>query len=249
MKTPINTTLYCIGALLFSSCVWAKADPPTIKLGAIALAEQAYVAGEKDKVRPWPYIDINYGWLKVGPEGIGFRYNQDHPYQFTAIVKQRIPSFNRDHNRLLSELKRREPAYELDMEWSTFTPFGSVAFSISPDISNTHKGYELGLEYSKPVLSKAGTFIGILGAFYQSRDLVDYYYGIDNDEATDTYAEYQGKHSTVLSTSLIHIYELSKHWQTMTSVNWNYYGIAIRDSPIVESNNRWYATLGVMYEF
>jgi len=105
------------------------------------------------------------------------------------------------------------------------------------------------MTYSLPVTGRAWVFEPSLGVGWQSRDLVDYYYGVRGVETRPGRPAYSGGATSNAFAKLSLSYMLTSGWSVYGGGEYTYLGKNISDSPIVERRYETGVFLGLTYEF
>ncbi|WP_197478930.1 MipA/OmpV family protein [Marinomonas atlantica] len=218
-------------------------------LGATGLWQQSHVVGEDDRKKILPYINLAYEKFSVSTGGIGFTQPLNERNKISALVTLRHSPIDVDDNNALRNFRERDNATELTLKWSTSLSSLNIDSSLATDISDKHQGYEAKVKLSKPFKTQLGMFIPAFVVGYQSDKLVDYYYGVSQQESSNGFAAYEGDDTVVSRLALTHIFPLGDHWQTITNVGYTNLGSGIKDSPIVERSDMWGGSLTVAYKF
>jgi len=90
---------------------------------------------------------------------------------------------------------------------------------------------------------------GIVGLQGAGADLVDYIYGVDEDEATTRFAAYRGEDTLFGEADLKITRALGRDWVLRSSLLVRHFGDGITDSPLVAAADALSAELGVAYVF
>ena len=90
---------------------------------------------------------------------------------------------------IADELKDRDFTLLGGLEFSVDLFGGQFQASYLQDLNNVHSGQEARLAFSSPVSSNG--WQGTLGLTWKSKELTDYYYGLDPEEVVDDRALYQ----------------------------------------------------------
>ena len=90
---------------------------------------------------------------------------------------------------------------------------------------------------------------GIVGLRGVGAELVDYLYGVDEDEATTRFAAYRGEDTLFGETELTVTRALGRDWVLRSNLIARHFGDGISDSPLVAADDALSAELGVAYVF
>lgn len=235
-----------LGALVSTS---SSAAEFSSTIGAVVAGGQDYIIGEDSDIELLPYVSLEYGMLSLDEDGLALTYEVDDSSVISAAISQRESAFDRKDNKLLKHFAERDNATELTVNWIESFDAGDVSFALTGDVSGTHDGYQVTLGFSKEIPSFGGIVIPSVGLSLQSDSLVDYYYGVRDDEATSSIATYKAEESLLADFSVSYIYRFSDNWSSFSHLGWTYLGSGITDSPIVKKDNVWLAVIGGMYTF
>ena len=90
---------------------------------------------------------------------------------------------------------------------------------------------------------------GVVGLRGAGAALVDYLYGIDDDEATARFAAYRGENTVFGEADVGITRALGRNWILGSNLRVRYFGDGITDSPLVAADDALSAELGVAYVF
>lgn len=127
--------------------------------------------------------------------------------------------------------------------------FGSFNFQTSKDVSGVHSGADIITSFSKSWKRKKWKFGLNLGLHWKSSKLVNYYYGFDNE--TNSFFDYEYNPTDSLDSFLgiVASYRLTNHLSMVSSIKYNHFGDAIRNSPIIDSRGKSIVFTGLVYRF
>ncbi|WP_240036215.1 MipA/OmpV family protein [Pseudoalteromonas sp. A757] len=127
-----------------------------------------------------------------------------------------------------------------------------VSASWLTDITNTYQGYnaDIGVSYRFRFDSSPNTYVFIKGGLkWKSRQLIDYYYGIDKADIANSALWYKGSSSFQPYISFAYSYPVSKSWTFKFNAKYQQLDNAMTDSPIVEDSYTATVFVGGKYEF
>ena len=87
------------------------------------------------------------------------------------------------------------------------------------------------------------------GLTYQSKDYVDYYFGVKDKEATQARKAYKGSGDVSYNLGYKLILPINDSWELTQMTAYTRLGDNIADSPIVDSANQWTVGATVAYRF
>ena len=203
--------------------------------------------------------------LTLFPEYRGERFNMDFEsmsyrlfdskkYNLEILGKASYLGYEeKDSDRLLG-MKDRDPSINLGLRASYVTDYGLFSIHALTDILGKHKGQEIELQFGEPFYTshwsgKRELTLGFLGGLrWQSDDLINYYYGVKESEATATRAAFKGKSAITPFVGFEAKVGLTKHFSVDSAITYEHLPNDITDSPIA-SDNGIRARLGLTYWF
>ncbi len=117
------------------------------------------------------------------------------------------------------------------------------------DISDTHDGTIVNGIFASNWQYRNWNFYSALGLHYNSSDVVDYYLGVDADEANANFSEYQAASGLGYSVKFGSIYPLNEKWIMHADYLRYKLADAATDSPLVTDDNIEIASLSFRYVF
>lgn len=236
--------------VLLSFASVGHAEEFDASIGVTGIYAQSFVVGEDDPKEALPYLNLSYGMVRFNPKGLGIEQELDENNTVGAYIHYRFSPIDVDDNYELRNFRDRDGAVELAVDWSTKVASMDITTTLSGDVSGKHEGYEAKVKAGKSYDTQVGRLIPAVTVAYQSKDLVDYYYGVSSTEsAASGYAEYEGDGAIVSRAELTHVFPFGDHWQTVTNVSYMNLGNEIKDSSIVERSDIWGGSLSVVYSF
>lgn len=178
---------------------------------------------EKDEVHNEIYLDINaryqYEGLFVeiftqGLEALTFGYNfyneQKWSMDWIATVQHAEMSENTSDD--YEELNKRYTDFMMGPRSTHYIGNYIVQFHLLKDISNTHQGELVALKLARHWQYHNWTLHALAGATYRSEKLLDYYFGIDESEASEKFPVHHAGSGMAYTFELGATYPLSEKW-------------------------------------
>ncbi len=143
----------------------------------------------------------------------------------------------------------RDYAVELGVELLTDGPWGAMQVTAFHDVSGTHEGYELYVDYSYGWRRQRLYIEPSFGVSYKSADLNNYYWGVTPEEAGLVAAPYEADAGLNWHARMMVGYQLNEHWAVSLVVEHERLNDEAAASPVVEDEKLlgWFA--GVSWRF
>ncbi len=146
-------------------------------------------------------------------------------------------------------LDKRRTAALAGIEYSHYLGNWMLNAQLLSDISGVHNGQELRLGASYDFAIEKNHFSVFGGLEWQSRALLDYYYGTNSNEVNNASLLFEAKADTATVVKFAWHRQLSKAWSLSASVRYKRFGSSTSDSPLLEDNKVITAFIGGVYHF
>lgn len=143
----------------------------------------------------------------------------------------------------------RDYAIELGMEILADGAWGAVQATAFHDVSDTHKGYELYVDYSYGWRDRRLYIEPSFGASYKSDKLNNYYWGIRENEAGVVVLPYRAGSGINWHARLMVGYQLTRHWALSFVSEYEHLNDEAAASPIVKDSSVLGYFAGVAWRF
>ncbi|MES9939446.1 MAG: MipA/OmpV family protein [Candidatus Thiodiazotropha sp. 6PLUC2] len=181
--------------------------------------------------------------------GLGYSLIKEDNFNLDLVGRFRAMGIDPDDNDELEGLHKRKPGFDAGIDFSWGSELGQLNGQLLADISGRSKGQELVVSYAYPMQFSGWTLRPELGVSWQSSDLADYYFGVDEDEANSQREAYQGRSTVTPFLGIQAEYQLTKHTHLIGGVGVGRLGDGIGDSPIVDKRNMAGGFIGAVYHF
>lgn len=135
------------------------------------------------------------------------------------------------------EVPDRDYAIELGVEALSDGDWGQLQFSVFHDVSDTHNGYEIYLDYRYGWRSQRWYLEPSVGASFKSAALNDYYWGVRDDEANPALPPYRVDSGFNTHARLMLGYQLSSRWALSLVAEYEQLNSEAAASPLVEDKS------------
>lgn len=150
----------------------------------------------------------------------------------------------------LDGIKTRNSSYEVGVEYLKQFPKSDLRVRALHDVLGQHNGFILSLEQSRPIYKTEWLIIPSWGVNYLSENLVDYYYGVSNEEVTANRAAYKADYGWSLTGRIYIERPINSEWTWFSFVSYSKFSNSITDSPITSvSDGTHTIAMGVLWSF
>ncbi|HEL4830771.1 TPA: MipA/OmpV family protein [Stenotrophomonas maltophilia] len=152
------------------------------------------------------------------------------------------PQLRRLHSRQMSAMAGINGEYSTD--------WGIVEASVMREVTGHGGGMESRLHYSYPIQAGRFTWVPKVGVVHSSARLLDYYYGITDEEALRSgLAAYNPGSATSPSLQIAVSTPLGTKWRATGVVANQWFGDAVKDSPMARRGTQTSAFVSLMRSF
>lgn len=240
----------CASLSIFSAltCFQTHADTQWgIGIGGM-IENQGYTdIGTKTTVIPMIYVETEK--LRIYGPTINYQLASLGNIDFSLAGQYRFDGYEADDGDIFTGMDDRTGTFEVGFNVNYGTDFGDFSFDALTDIGSEHDGYELSLSYSKPFMFKPFMVEPFARISLQSDDLVNYYYGVKESEATDYRAFYEAESTTNAEIGVRTNWQFGERHNLLMIVSYKAFGSEIKDSPLVDKSGGGTFILGYTYAF
>ncbi len=226
-------------------------DKASIYVGGGAIISSQPYVGTDARVYPIPMFAYEGKRLYFrGIMGGYWLYNVDG-FSVGPVLRPRFEGYEEDDSHELEGMDDRDWSIDGGLGLAWLTDVGLFGVTFVTDLLGRHKGQELDLSYT--ILFKWAGFdlVPSVGLRWKSKNLIDYYYGVEDDEVrfdeTISRGSYEGDDAIDPYLRMVVRRKLAGRWSLLGAVQYEWFDSEIKDSPIVDDGYETSFLLGVMY--
>ena len=218
--------------------------------------------GMHPTVYPYPVSLFIYDRFYISIDTVGYRLLANRgasvkpgrmSWYFDVIGKWRTDGYDSDDSDELEGMHDRNKTFDVGGEFGVSGDWGSVTTYLVTDALGVDDGQEIRVVYAKSFKNpfdvnnlKISPSVGLA---WQSNNLVDYYYGVRDDEVRAGRPAYDPGPAVNWLWGVDANYRLNERWTLLAGFTYYWFDSEIRNSPIV---SRYYSIsiiAGAMYRF
>ncbi|STQ75691.1 outer membrane protein OmpV [Grimontia hollisae] len=200
-----------------------------------------------------PFINFGYHGedINVDFSGINYRFYKttNETINLGAYLTSAGISYDHNTSDFLKGMDDRHLSVDLGLNADFHLNDGVVSTYFQHDISGTYQGYLAGVEYFHMLSVGVADLVPYASVTFQSKDFIDYYFGVQPYEARVNRPKYSGSSSISYDLGYKLIYPINQRWNLTQSAQYTRIGDESADSPIVDSANQWLVGAAVSYHF
>lgn len=251
------TRLPLLLALLTTPAAFAADSPlETMIVGAAFISQDKPYAGIRSSDKKLYAPVVRWNWNNIFVDGLygnellaGYTFWQHRGLKVSGLGRLNTMGYDASDSIDLFGMADRDWAVEAGAEvaWQP-TQFG-VRAQVFADITSEHEGQEARAELTWAAADKGWKAEYAFGVIWQTEDMVDYYFGVEANEATlfrpaySADSEFSARGAGTLTFDLLWPITLLLHGE------YRWFGDEIDDSPIVSSRGQWTLGAGITYRF
>ncbi len=238
-----------VAAMASSGAAQGGGQPDGWQIGVIAgVANNPYI-GEGTQVQPYPLVTYKTGPLSIGTLGLEYEAYQGNGYTLSVGLLPRFSGlFNTDADELDGIDREITGDLALILGYDLGAGF-NTGLRFRQEVTGEHDGQEVIFDFGYG--TKVGKSMLQLraGAGWQSEDLSGYVWGVSADEARAGRPEYAPGDVIIPFVEARMVRPINERWSLMGGLRADFLPSDVSNSPIVDEDNIYSATFGVMFNF
>lgn len=201
-------------------------------------------------------IDGNFSTTFSGADSYGYVRVDDSLIDGESIDPGFVPETPQDTDRPatnvrlnLDDLKDRDLAVLGGLEYSFYSGAWQTQLQLLRDVSGVHEGDEVRLSTAWQVVRGRNLYTLAAGLAWQSQELLDYYYGIDQGEIPNSDLSYEAQAGVSAFAKFSWQKKLNEKWSLLSTVHYRELDSSLESSPIVEETGVTTVFIGGSYHF
>lgn len=242
----LANTVTLAAAMLFTQGTDA-ADSGVGLVGQLNRGAQIGENSNKTSLAPFFYFDGESIYADF--QEISWKAVQQPRYEFSPVLSLRFQGYDPDQDAELAGMESRDTTIDAGARFIVNHQYGSLAITALADILNKHSGYELKASWGTNYRIKRWMLDTAVGISHKSDELVDYYYGVRPNEATQQRPAYTAGAATNPFIELNIAYMFSRKIIFISGLELSRLDDAIQNSPIIKLSTENIIYSGMLYKF
>lgn len=244
----------CVIVLLMSvcSCVLAASGDEVLGLaGAGVVMSTSPYDGVKTKTMTLPFLSGEYKNFYLQGVEAGYRFYKNDPWTLSVVVTPRFMGYSSEDSAALNGMEDRKRSMDAGLKADYALPWHALTLSgkVLTDTLSRSDGTVYGLFIHRAVKGKIFRLFLSSGVRYQNKSLVDYYYGVRDNEVRSGRPAYTPRGAVNPFADAVFSFGISKKVIVVTRFGVEALGSDIRKSPVVDESYVLSAAAGLTYRF
>jgi outer membrane protein len=219
-------------------------------LGAGLMHKSSIYVEAKDEVSFYPSIDAYWGPVFFSDYKVGSYFAGNNNWALSlSYGLDNQEDLERGSSTLLKDMPTLKNVFVASINAEIHHDIGDFTTTFSIDTTNEHQGKIIELGYSYPWKSNKHSFSLELNASWISKEVSQYYYGVQFDNRVVNRPSYRPSNALNFSYGVNYDYALSANQFLFASVYLNHLSDEIKDSPIVDKAQSQALLVGFIYKF
>lgn len=251
MLSGILPIILCVPA------VQAEAEKGQFGIGLSTSNRLSFYEGDSGEhvIEIHPHLQYRGERFNILGDTMAYNFSNAPGFRMEVIGKAENRGYDAGSLDVLKGMADRDMSVDVGGRVALHTGMGLLSADVTTDASGTHKGQTIDVRFGPDLYKQQWNgsrelSLGVLaGIKWESDEVVNYYYGVRDSEATANRAAYQGKAAVTPYVGLDARLSLTPHITLDGNILYQNHPDEIADSPIVDSDQSVEANLGLTYWF
>ncbi len=200
-------------------------------------------------ILPSPVIFLDYEIFYIRWSQIGVYFYGGENWGFSLMLQPRTYGYKADDSKFLKGMQTRKNSWEGGLSLAGKNEYGFAEIIYANDILNSSNRSLIRAEMGTKIKHAEWTFVPSVMLFWFSKGFNEYYYGVTEQESTDSRAEYHPNAALNIAIQNYINYQITPKWGILTNIRADYLNSTISDSPIVSDQYIFSGMLSLLYTF
>ena len=249
-KKLLSIYLTALSSISIAQPVDTTEKDHQLQIGMAAVSSQSIYVGGKNQSRVFPAIDYKYQrfYFQAGDLGVNLFENDNWEIN-SGIGINLAGDQDRGDSRILADLPNLSIPLSAFVSIQYKTSIGLFKAKHDYEINNKHNGNSSSLSYSAPIRQGSWLLIPQVSYQHHSSEVINYFYGISTEDATAQLPAYQTDAVNNWQLSFMGLRQINNKWSFVGSIQNEFIGDEISNSPMVDQDNRLSVFAGFLYKF
>ncbi len=231
-----------------------ESDPSTTNaspwaLGLVVMPEKKPYRDYDNKTEVLPFFTYENRWVRVAGPGLELKLGQDGPVRWGLTASYAGDGYKSEDSPYLSGMADRKSSFWLGARMGLRTDLATFSAEWSADASSKSQGQKIKLGVERRFSVGSLGITPRLTATWLDSKYVQYYYGVESNEARAGRTAYNAGSAVNTELGLRMDYQLARQHMVFADLGVTSLGNSIKNSPLVSRNNVPEVRLGYMYRF
>ena len=251
---PRSKPFSIIAGLLSAAISAPSLAESELKAGLVTAANTTFYEDMNQEHYLLPLMIADYGRFYLRGVHGGYRVYQEEEGQSLALeVRRTFDGYSGDDiddRDALAGMSDRDAAWEAGLAYESPVGGGQLKAKLMQDISNTHDGLSVRVEYERPLWTEQNHMLSwYAGSEYWDDKKTDYYFGVTPGEARSNRSAYTANSSSSFIVGSNLGKRIDENITILANIEYLRMNDTVSDSPLVDRADQWSAYAGIFYQF
>ena len=178
---------------------------------------------------------------------LGFNAHTSDRSHHEIILTSMFADVERDDLEGFESVTDRKEDINAGIRSSFYFDKNIVQLELVSDVNDSHNGMIGALQFGRQTQLRNWNVHGLVGVRYFSDNVIDHYFGVSADEATETIAAYKATDGFMPTLQLGATLPLNEKWIFRTTAEYSRFPGTVSDSPLAQGDYTYAVQAGVYY--
>lgn len=238
-----------VGAYIKNGNIYTHQGDFNIEVGGVYSSD--IYKGQNHNAAPTLSAGYHGDDFNIDLGNVNYRFwgNDDDKVTMSVFSSLANMGYKQDTAASLNGMNKRKMSVDLGFNTDAKLWGGTLSAKYQHDITGVYDGDSASETYYYPVQIGHASLVPYIGVSYLSAEYVDYYYGVQKQEAQAGRDEFKGKSEFTYNAGYKLIIPITDYMDITQSAGYSRLGDRIARSPIVDSANQWATSATVAFHF
>lgn len=229
-----------------------------VGFGIGGVSHKLFKGGEGNHLGLLGGVSAGYQWnglfvelFQESEKRLVFGYNvlNNSNWSIDLVLGPEHRGINKEQSQLFETLRKRQADLSGGIRATGYFANDIIQFEVREELTNKHGGFTTSLLAGRSWQLRNTNTHAILGLHHSSSEVVDYYWGVNQSEASSTFNQYTAGASTGLSAEFGITYPLTENWVFRSKLKYFYHSDAVTNSPLLASDTPHRAVFSISFNY
>lgn len=175
---------------------------------------------------------------------LGYTVLESDQFSLDLVGTQLFSVVERDNLEAFESIEDRDGDFNLGLRGIWYNGDNLMQMEMVRDASHAHNGVIVSAQFGRQYQFRNWNLHTLAGVRYFSENVVDYYFGVSEQESTASLQAYNGSDGFMPTAQIGATIPLNEKWLFRASANYSYLPESVRDSPMAQGDELYHVRMG-----